>query len=46
MTEPKSHLSHQSTVLDKSATLKGGVVLPSFTLPLCPFPAFSSIEAR
>jgi Uma2 family endonuclease len=25
---------HQSTVLDKSATLEGGVILPGFTLPL------------
>ena len=26
---------HQSIVLDQSATLDGGVVLPGFTLPLC-----------
>jgi Uma2 family endonuclease len=25
---------HQSTVLDKSATLEGGMILPGFTLPL------------
>jgi Uma2 family endonuclease len=31
---------HQSTVLDKSATLEGGVFLPGFTLPLSAlFPA-------
>jgi len=31
---------HQSTVLDKSATLEGGVILPDFTLPLSAlFPA-------
>jgi hypothetical protein len=25
---------NQSTVLDKSATLEGGMILPGFTLPL------------
>jgi len=31
---------NQSTLLDKSATLEGGVILPGFTLPLSTlFPA-------